>query len=164
MDENMYKEMVELVETNKIVELPGFQVFKYVKQILALRSLGVKHKVIAPWVSKKLKEDGVNKELNNKTLGNLISIWKKRGAIPREDNQFPGLQDEIELIKSKMNESAMEEVKPKYNMIMLLKAVEKDLNRTLNDTDKAIVIQYNKEYPLKDLSLAVHECKELIRK
>ncbi|MFY3200612.1 hypothetical protein ACOTEQ_11960 [Achromobacter xylosoxidans] len=164
MEENIYKELVELVETNKIVELPGFQVFKYVKQILALRSLGVKHKVIVPWINKRLKEDGVNKELNNKTLGNLISIWKKRGAIPKEDNQFPGLHEEIELIKSKMNENAMEEVKPKYNMLMLLKAVEKDLDKTLNDTDKAIVIQYNKEYPLKDLSLAVHECKELIEK
>ncbi|MFA1584660.1 hypothetical protein ABZR37_03465 [Achromobacter ruhlandii] len=164
MEENMYKELVELVETNKIVELPGFQVFKYVKQILALRSLGVKHKVIAPWVNKRLKEDGVNKIVNNKTLGNLISIWKKRGAIPKEDNQFPGLQEEIDLIKSNMSQDAVEDVKPKYNLLMLLKAVEKELEKTLGDTDKAIVIQYNKEYPLKDLSLAVHECLELIRK
>jgi len=92
-------ELFSLVKRNTFAGVRGYRYMPYVKEILALRVLGVKHRVIADWLNVKTKEQGSPYIITRDTLANLISYWKKTGIIDVDDSKFPGVLELVEQVR-----------------------------------------------------------------
>lgn len=92
-------ELFALVKRNTFAGVRGYRYMPFLKEILALRVLGVKHRVIADWLNVKTKEQGSPYIITRDTLANLISYWKKSGIIDVDDSKYPGVVELVEQIR-----------------------------------------------------------------
>ena len=68
-----YKTLVPVFKNRALVGMKGWRYFPYVVEILALRSLGVKHRAIADWLNTIVVADI---PLTNQALSSYVSLWK----------------------------------------------------------------------------------------
>lgn len=68
-----YKTLVPVFKNRALVGMKGWRYFPYVVEILALRSLGVKHRAIADWLNTIVVADI---PLTNQALSSYLSLWK----------------------------------------------------------------------------------------
>ncbi|WP_186193519.1 hypothetical protein [Burkholderia gladioli] len=92
-------ELFSLVKKNSFAGIRGHRYLPFLKEILALRVLGVRHRVIADWLNVKTKEQGSPYFITRDTLANLISYWKKTGIIDVDDSKFPGVVELVEQVR-----------------------------------------------------------------
>lgn len=92
-------ELLHLVSKNKLATIPGYRYLDYRTEILALRVVGVRHRVIADWLNMKTKEDGNPYTITMNSLANIVSRWKKMGLIDASDIENPGVAELVEKIK-----------------------------------------------------------------
>ena len=68
-----YKTLVPIFKNRALVGMKGWRYFPYVVEILALRSLGVKHRAIADWLNTIVVADV---PVTNQALSSYLSLWK----------------------------------------------------------------------------------------
>jgi len=68
-----YKTLVPVFKNRALVGMKGWRYFPYVVEILALRSLGVKHRAISDWLNTIVPADV---PLTNQALSSYLSLWK----------------------------------------------------------------------------------------
>lgn len=166
----------------KIASIPGYRYFEHLPVILAMRELGLKHRIIADYLNVVVVSSPT--KITNTVLCSYISKWKKAGLItvPKRDvkelaekivatelgakvlpdvmvelnsvNKLPKLNEQgqsSEIPKEEVDpfavnipvedkkEKVSEQVEEKrLNIIEFMKAVEKKLDRTMNDNEKEL--------------------------
>ena len=161
-------EIDDLVETYKqrsMAEIPGYRYYHHAVEILALRKLGVKHRLIAELLNRKVKAD---RPLTNNHLSVLLSKWKA-------SNLLNGLETEIQstVLAIKQQAEADQIHAPadiedafgfidkieKHNVVEFMKSVEKRLLHPLSENEKEHVKAHFKNADkASDFGVEVNKC------
>ena len=171
-------ELVESFDNRKIANVPGYKFFPYAVEILALRQLGLKHRLIADMLNRKVKPE---KPLNNQSLSNLVSRWKSSGLLLGLDIEVASLaqtiQAESEARRNRGEASPLvveqnhaydpfREVDSveRHNIVEFLKRLEKKSESILSENEKTVAKDYFKTVDKQsDFENAVDKCLTIIK-
>ena len=114
--------------------ISGYQYFPYAIQIMALRSLGVRHRMIADLLNRKINSKNA---LTSNYLATIISRWKVAGLLDGKESEIrkmaesiklaSNLQDDVSNIIEKMN--SLEKKVDESTMSYIRNEIEKLKNK-----------------------------------
>ncbi|MBU9553880.1 hypothetical protein [Burkholderia multivorans] len=85
--------LAQFYRKRKIAEIPGYRYYEHLAVIMAMRKLGLKHRIIAEYLN--VVVSNAPTKLTNTTLCAYISKWKKLGKINISDKEVKKLAEQI---------------------------------------------------------------------
>jgi hypothetical protein len=85
--------LAQFYRKRKIAEIPGYRYYEHLAVIMAMRKLGLKHRIIADYLN--IVVSNAPTKLTNTTLCAYISKWKKLGKINVSDKEVKKLAEQI---------------------------------------------------------------------